>query len=423
MSQKIVPDTITRWLRTLDDNGDKLLLRRAHIDLCDGDHLAATIFSQLLYYHLPDQKGRGTRLRVQKDGHYWVAKKYNDWYEECRINEFTARNKIGQLKKTGLIRTDNFRFNGLKILHLRIDFECMAARVAALDQASGIRSGKSDRERSSQPDRSGNTGRTDPIPQPEPLTETTTGTPGKEFTPKPSQSEGLSDYSGGKNSSRRNRLQEAREDPASIPVSKLFPSDPNTPLKSALVARQFVRRREGLLGGNAAYILAEGLPHARFEGIEAPEWRSCRTYSELFNPRILRPALQAARMAIQERLEEICSTLNLATDPEPGIQRVMMLDRLISEESDLLRFCRYRDDLPACCISAHRLIRPELKAMHSEFADEIKDGLTHEHYWSQIANENSEEIFGIGTDTINKLQADWLRPLQEERVKLEKLLS
>ena len=426
MTQKIVPDSIANWLQNLDKAGDKLLLRRTFVDLCDGDHLAAIIFGQLLYYHLPDHKGAGTKLRVRKNGALWVAKKYNDWQEECRINEHTARKKIDRLKATGLVLTRNFMFKGLKVLHLRIDFECMAARLAALPTANGIRPDRPDPESHDRSDRSVPPGQTDLSSPDEPITETTSDTTDKNDTPQPSpDGEGAFSICPGLDFTNETLgtsgntdwlMMTTRHDRvAADAVSRLFPADPNTPLTSKDVARKFVKRRRGVLGGNAAMVLARWFPHARFEGQDAPAWRHAKTFSQLLDVKLLTPALDACRVAAGERLAEIDSMVDTATSFELGMQQLGYLEKFVEPGMDLVAFCLGRLDLPAVCTTAWRKRSPGLPDVHRSYKEAILGALVDERYWIEIHGENCANVFGIDHEEIRAAQNAYWKPIEAER--------
>jgi hypothetical protein len=105
------------------------------MDLCDYDLAAGIIFSQMMYYHSPSRADGNTRLRVEKDGHMWLAKAYRDWWDECRIKAPTARKKIAYLERIGLIKTAVFKFDGVPTKHTRIDFECFEARMNEMQRS------------------------------------------------------------------------------------------------------------------------------------------------------------------------------------------------------------------------------------------------------------------------------------------------
>ena len=101
---------------------DLIALRRSYVDLAGGDLSGGVLLSQLVYWHSPDDQGK-SRLRVHKDGHWWIAKKRKDWWDECRLTpkQFDRAAKV--LENLGLIVLKTFRFNGSPTKHIRIQLE------------------------------------------------------------------------------------------------------------------------------------------------------------------------------------------------------------------------------------------------------------------------------------------------------------
>ena len=101
---------------------DLIALRRSYVDLAGGDLSGGVLLSQLVYWHSPDENGR-SRLRVHKDGHWWMAKKREDWWDECRLTPKQFDRAAQVLEKLGLIVLKTFRFNGSPTKHIRIQLE------------------------------------------------------------------------------------------------------------------------------------------------------------------------------------------------------------------------------------------------------------------------------------------------------------
>ena len=108
-------DSFLSWEGTTRDTID---FKRIYVDMA-GDLVAGLLLSQLVYWHLDGRDGR-TKLRVFRDGHGWVAKQRDDWWDEVRITpkQFDRACKI--LVDKGLITKTYFRFAGLRTMHLRI---------------------------------------------------------------------------------------------------------------------------------------------------------------------------------------------------------------------------------------------------------------------------------------------------------------
>jgi hypothetical protein len=96
---------------------DTIDVKRCYIDLA-GDLVSGVFLSQLIYWHLPTKQG--VKLRVQRDGAMWIAKSLDEWWGECRVTRKQAMRCINDLEERGLIEKRNWRFNGLRMMHLRI---------------------------------------------------------------------------------------------------------------------------------------------------------------------------------------------------------------------------------------------------------------------------------------------------------------
>ena len=68
----------------------------AYIDIT-GDLVAGTLLSQILYWCGTDMRSHG-KLTVYKDGHYWLVKGRDDWWNEVRISPRQYDTAISKLK-------------------------------------------------------------------------------------------------------------------------------------------------------------------------------------------------------------------------------------------------------------------------------------------------------------------------------------
>jgi hypothetical protein len=93
-----------------------------YVDMAGGDVLAGLLLSQIMFWHMPDSNGR-SKLRVFKDGHYWIAKEQGDWWNEVRLNRRQAQRCVETLISLNLIECQNFRFNGMRTNHIRIKWK------------------------------------------------------------------------------------------------------------------------------------------------------------------------------------------------------------------------------------------------------------------------------------------------------------
>lgn len=100
---------------------DTIDFKKVYVDIA-GDLVAGLLLSQIIYWYLPDEHGK-TKLRVQKDGHLWIAKGRDDWWQEIRITakQFDRASKI--LIDKGIIAKGHFRFDGFRMVHIRLDYD------------------------------------------------------------------------------------------------------------------------------------------------------------------------------------------------------------------------------------------------------------------------------------------------------------
>lgn len=100
--QKIsIPKSFQQFLTWEKTTRDTIDFKKTYVDMAD-DLIAGLMLSQIVFWHLPNKDGN-TKLRVQKDGKQWLAKKYDDWYDEIRTSFEQARRAIRSLENLGLI--------------------------------------------------------------------------------------------------------------------------------------------------------------------------------------------------------------------------------------------------------------------------------------------------------------------------------
>jgi len=107
-----------------------------------GDVIAGLLLSQIVYWYLPSKKDGRSKLRVYKDGHYWIARTRKDWWDELRIRAKRADRALSILEEKGLIDTAVYKFNGAPTKHIRIVKEkfltAWTARLASLQEEQPI---------------------------------------------------------------------------------------------------------------------------------------------------------------------------------------------------------------------------------------------------------------------------------------------
>lgn len=99
---------------------DIISFKRMFVMMTGGDILAGILLSQIIFWHAPNKDG-GSKLRVNRDGHNWIAKTSQEWSDDTMIKPRQIDVLIDRLVKMKLIIKKNFRFNGIKMRHIRIN--------------------------------------------------------------------------------------------------------------------------------------------------------------------------------------------------------------------------------------------------------------------------------------------------------------
>lgn len=122
--------SITRneFLRAELASHDTIDVKRIYIDMA-GDLIAGIVLSQIVFWHLPNKKG-GSKLAVKHDGHVWLAKKREDWWDECRVKPKQLDRCLADLEEVGLIATAVYKFGGTPVKHVRLDWDFFLNRWA-----------------------------------------------------------------------------------------------------------------------------------------------------------------------------------------------------------------------------------------------------------------------------------------------------
>lgn len=97
---------------------DVLDFKKSYVDMC-GDVLAGLMLSELIYWHLPN-KNQESKLRIQKEGKWWIAVRRTQWWDRTRLSPRQADRAIAILKEKGLIETGLFKFFGEPTMHIHL---------------------------------------------------------------------------------------------------------------------------------------------------------------------------------------------------------------------------------------------------------------------------------------------------------------
>lgn len=136
-------DHITALFQSFAGQDKALVIPRPYIDLCKGDHLAALLLSQILYWadRTADPEG-------------WFAKSYDEWHDELGMTEYQvkraikgdrrSKNKSFALTAVGIetdLRQSKFH-HGAATLHYRVNHTVLRKSVVAfLSDLNNVQNG------------------------------------------------------------------------------------------------------------------------------------------------------------------------------------------------------------------------------------------------------------------------------------------
>lgn len=103
-----------------------------YIDIT-GDLIQGTLLARILYW-FGDGKGNTSKVRIYKDGHYWIAKQRSDWWDEIRITKRQFDRAIAGLKDGGFVITAKYKFNSMPTMHIRPNYEVIRQKIAEWEQ-------------------------------------------------------------------------------------------------------------------------------------------------------------------------------------------------------------------------------------------------------------------------------------------------
>lgn len=120
-------DEFLTWEKLSRDTID---FKMIYVDVAD-DLVSGLLLSQIIYWHLPNHSGR-SKLKVRKEGFYWIAKGREDWFDEIRITAKQFDRCIKILEEKNLIVRKNFRFNGSPMVHIRLNYDALIEGVNSI---------------------------------------------------------------------------------------------------------------------------------------------------------------------------------------------------------------------------------------------------------------------------------------------------
>ncbi|PGS97711.1 replication protein [Bacillus anthracis] len=106
------------------------MVRLAYVDITE-DLIAGILLGQIVYWYMPNEQGKG-KLRVKKNGEFWLAKGREDWREEIRITPKQYDRAIKILINKNLVEVQKFKFNGAPTNHIKLNISEVTQRVKSI---------------------------------------------------------------------------------------------------------------------------------------------------------------------------------------------------------------------------------------------------------------------------------------------------
>ncbi|MES5942947.1 MULTISPECIES: replication protein [unclassified Bacillus cereus group] len=115
-------------LETFARNG--YTVRLAYVDITE-DLIAGILLGQIVYWYIPNEQGK-SKLKVKKDGEFWLAKGREDWREEIRITPKQYDRAIKILIEKEFVEVQKFKFNGAPTHHIKLNISEVTERVKCI---------------------------------------------------------------------------------------------------------------------------------------------------------------------------------------------------------------------------------------------------------------------------------------------------
>lgn len=132
---KLQDETAAQVLISKHAEETAILLPVALIDVCGGVHSRAVLLAQIAYWSKLSEK-KEARIRYQRDEHYWIVKRDEEWAMETRISLRNVQEIMNWLANAGLIVSEVWRSpfhkdeqgQARRARHVRINWKAYLAK-------------------------------------------------------------------------------------------------------------------------------------------------------------------------------------------------------------------------------------------------------------------------------------------------------
>lgn len=100
----------------------------AYIDIA-GDLTAGVLLSQIMYWFDKDSKNECIRTKIKKNGHFWIARRRDEWANEIRVAPKQYDSAMKKLKAKKLVIVEKFKINGAPTTHIRPNDEVINVAI------------------------------------------------------------------------------------------------------------------------------------------------------------------------------------------------------------------------------------------------------------------------------------------------------
>lgn len=115
---------------------DAFRVKRAYIDISDGDLIAGILLGQIIYWHLPNKQGKSKLRARDKQGDFVLVKERTSWYDEIRITPRQYDRAIKILRDKGYVETGTTMFNAKRTQTIKLLKENVMKALSGLYETS-----------------------------------------------------------------------------------------------------------------------------------------------------------------------------------------------------------------------------------------------------------------------------------------------
>lgn len=124
LAEHITPDFI-RWESMSRDVID---VKRCYVKIA-GDLVAGVLLSQIIYWFLPTARGTN-KVSIRIDDRLWLAKRREDWQEECCISPKQFDRAITILHEKSFVYLKVVKFAGSPTKHISVNWDNLIKKLA-----------------------------------------------------------------------------------------------------------------------------------------------------------------------------------------------------------------------------------------------------------------------------------------------------